>query len=58
MTALDHLCRQTGTASDEWEEAEGPDSGLGVDHNFAHPSLGVWYVNEDQGTFTAEHCGD
>lgn len=58
MTALDHLSRETGTAPGEWEEWDGPDSGVGVDHYFAHPSLGIWYVNEDHGTFTVECCGN
>lgn len=56
MTALDHLCQETGTAPEEWEETDGPDSGVGVDHYFAHAMLGMWYVNEDQGAFTAECC--
>jgi hypothetical protein len=58
MTALDRLCRVTGTGPSEGEDADGPDSGVGVDYYFAHPSLGIWYVSEDQRTFTVECCGD
>jgi hypothetical protein len=52
-TALDH-CQETGTTPEEWEETDGPDFGVGVDHYFAHTMHGVWYVSEDQGVFAAE----
>ena len=58
MTALDHLSRENGTAPGEWQEADGPDPGVGVDHYFARPVLGIWYVTEDRGTFAAEPCDD
>lgn len=32
MTALQYLCGESHTRPDEWEEQDGPDSGVGVDH--------------------------
>ena len=58
MTALDHLCFETGTFPDEWEDADGTDSGVGVDHHLAHRSHGVLYVNDDQGPLMTECCSD
>ncbi len=40
MTALDYLCQETSTTPEEWEETDGPDSGVGVDYHFFHPALG------------------
>ncbi len=55
-TAIDFLCLETNTRPAEWEETEGPDSGVGADHYFAHPELGMWRVNNDQGLFSCEPC--
>ncbi len=52
-TVVDHcamLADMTGTAADEWEAGEGPDSRCGVDHYYYHEVLGLdARVNDDQG---------
>lgn len=56
-TAIDFLCAETGTKPNEWQEVDGPDSGVGADSYFSHSDLGIWWVNDDQGTLIAESCG-
>ncbi len=55
--AIDFLRLETGTRSDEREEAEDPNSGVGANLYFAHPELGIWRVNDDQGPFSCQPCG-
>jgi hypothetical protein len=53
-TPIEFLSAETDTKPAEWEEIDGPESGVGIDHYFVHTDLGIWWVNDDQGTFTAE----
>ena len=53
QTAIEALSRETDTPIKDWEEIDGPDSGVGVDHWFRNKETGrEAYVNEDQGEFT------
>lgn len=43
------IAQRTGTEADDWEEFDGPESGVGVDYWYGHKTLG-WqaYVVVDQ----------
>lgn len=44
------LTSETGTVADDWEEIDGPDSGVGVEYWFVHKTDGrEAYVNDEQG---------
>ena len=44
------LADMTGTRNNEWEEAEGPDSGCGISYYYQHDVLGLdARINNDQG---------
>jgi len=49
MTALEALCKQTGTTPDEWEAIDGPETGVGVEYWFRHGDGREAYVCDDQG---------
>jgi hypothetical protein len=46
---LDRLACSTNTSASDWEELDGPESGVGVDYWFRHRKTGAEaYANLDQ----------
>jgi hypothetical protein len=53
MSAIQFLCGETLTSESDWEEMDGPDSGVGIDYWYRNVETGdEVYVNEDQGEYT------
>lgn len=51
--ALRLLCEQTGTESHEWDEFDGPTTGVGVERYYAHvDGKRTAYTCDDQGQVT------
>jgi predicted RNA-binding Zn-ribbon protein involved in translation (DUF1610 family) len=60
-SALVALAKHTGTQPTEWQNADGPSSGVGEDYYYKHSgSLGAWRVCLDQGEVDsiAQHDDD
>lgn len=49
LTILEKLADVTGTLAKDWEDLDGPDSGVGVDYWYRHRTSGAEaYINLDQ----------
>lgn len=55
---IDVIAHHTKTKPEEWTEADGPDSGVGVDYWFVHDDGTTCYVNYDQGHIVFELIDD
>lgn len=47
--ALVQLAEQTGTSTEEWEQIDGPTTGVGIEYWFRHKSGNEAYACDDQG---------
>jgi hypothetical protein len=52
MDHIQKLAQLTGTDAADWEDAEGPDSRVGVDFYYCHKGGNTAWVNDDQGHVT------
>lgn len=50
------LAALTGTRAKAWHEEPGPESGCGLDYWYRHWSLGLHYINVDQGEVKISNC--
>lgn len=56
---IQQVCDETDTKPADWNEMDGPDSGVGVDYWFVNKHTGQEvYVNDDQGHVTINVGGD
>ena len=59
MSILRELCKQTGTKSKDWEELDGPETGVGVERWFRNKKTGEEaYCCDDQGDITISISSD
>lgn len=50
---LEKLCEYTNTKKSDWEELDGPESGVGIERWFKHKKTGEEaYLCDDQGDLT------
>lgn len=49
MTILTQLCDETATSLNDWTEASGPETGVGVEYWFQHSNGNFAYICDDQG---------
>jgi len=42
------IAEMTGTDAADWEEVDGPESGVGVDYHYAHAAGATAYIVHDQ----------